>query len=75
MELGGGVGLSSLAAALYSSTVICTGKMWVGLYVTCISCNSTDTGDGILELCSKNIQWNIDSLGREVIPGEVGVAQ
>ena len=27
LELGGGVGLSSLAAALYANTVICTGKI------------------------------------------------
>lgn len=33
LELGGGVGLSSIAAALYASTVICTGKVWVGLPV------------------------------------------
>ena len=30
LELGGGVGLSSLAAALYANTVICTGKSMSG---------------------------------------------
>ena len=34
-----------------------------------------DTGDKVLELCSKNIQYNIESLGRDVVPGKVGVAQ
>jgi len=29
LELGGGVGLTSLAAALHAKTVICTGKMGV----------------------------------------------
>ena len=34
-----------------------------------------DTGDKVLELCSKNIRYNIESLGRDVVPGEVGMAQ
>ena len=74
LELGGGVGLSSLAAGLYANTVICTGKMWVGLcdFTNCIS---IDSGDNVLELCHKNIQRNIECVGSDVIAGEVGVAQ
>lgn len=68
------MGLSSLAAALYAHTVICTGRHGWG-YVTCFSCSSADTGDKLLGLCNKNVQCNVDSLTTDVIPGEVGVAQ
>lgn len=74
LELGGGVGLSSLAAALYANTVICTGEMWVGLCDQ-FTCSSVDTGDEVLELCSKNIHCNIESLGSDLISGEVGMTQ
>lgn len=74
LELGGGVGLSSLAAALYANTVICTGKVWAGRGHG-FSCNIADTGDKLLELCSRNIQCNIKCLGDDLVTGRVGVAQ
>lgn len=73
MELGGGVGLTSLAGALYANTVICTGKMWVGLSVYTVIL--VDTGDKVLQLCSKNIQYNTECLSSDVVQGEVGVPQ
>jgi len=72
LELGGGVGLATLAAALHAKVVICTGK--VGVATQASHSSLVDTGDNLLELCCRNIDNNLATLG-DLVQGVVGVVQ